>query len=49
MHHLGNLMMLPPGVNSKLKDDDPMHPARTRVRSPLTACLLSEQFIIGAT
>jgi len=23
MHHLGNLMMLPPGVNSKLKDLDP--------------------------
>ena len=23
MHHLGNLMMLPPGVNSKLKDKDP--------------------------
>lgn len=29
MHHLGNLMMLPPGVNSKLKDDDPSLKAQT--------------------
>ena len=29
MHHLGNLMMLPPGVNSKLKDKDPANKADT--------------------
>lgn len=29
MHHLGNLMMLPPGVNSKLKDSDPATKAET--------------------
>jgi uncharacterized protein DUF262/uncharacterized protein DUF1524 len=29
MHHLGNLMMLPPGVNSKLKDNDPAKKAET--------------------
>lgn len=29
MHHLGNLMMLPPGVNSKLRDDDPSSKAET--------------------
>lgn len=29
MHHLGNLMMLPPGINSKLKDKDPADKADT--------------------
>jgi Protein of unknown function DUF262/Protein of unknown function (DUF1524) len=29
MHHLGNLMMLPPGVNSKLRDDDASSKAKT--------------------
>ena len=29
MHHLGNLMMLPPGVNSKLQDLDPAEKAKT--------------------
>jgi hypothetical protein len=29
MHHLGNLMMLPPGVNSKLKDLDPAKKAES--------------------
>lgn len=29
IHHLGNLKMLPPGVNSKLKDDDPDQKAAT--------------------
>jgi hypothetical protein len=29
MHHLGNLMMLPPGINSKLKDKDPTIKAET--------------------
>ena len=29
IHHLGNLMMLPPGVNSKLKDKDPKLKAET--------------------
>ena len=29
MHHLGNLMMLPPGVNSKLKDQDPSKKSET--------------------
>jgi hypothetical protein len=29
MHHLGNLMMLPPGVNSKLRDLDPVEKAET--------------------
>lgn len=29
MHHLGNLMMLPPGINSKLKDKDPADKAET--------------------
>jgi hypothetical protein len=29
MHHLGNLMMLPPGVNSSLKDKDPAKKAET--------------------
>src|SRR3954468_9654326 len=29
MHHLGNLMMLPPGVNSSLKDRDPSGKAET--------------------
>ncbi len=28
MHNLGNLMMLPPGVNSRLKDDDPVSKAK---------------------
>ncbi len=29
VHHLGNLIMLPPGVNSKLQDDDPNDKAET--------------------
>lgn len=29
MHHLGNLMMLPPGINSRLKDKDPVIKAET--------------------
>ncbi|TGT65661.1 MULTISPECIES: DUF262 domain-containing protein [unclassified Mesorhizobium] len=29
LHHLGNLMMLPPGVNSSLKDKDPSLKAET--------------------
>jgi hypothetical protein len=29
VHHLGNLMMLPPGINSKLKDKDPADKADT--------------------
>jgi len=29
LHHLGNLMMLPPGVNSKLQDKDPRFKAET--------------------
>jgi len=29
VHHLGNLMMLPPGINSKLKDKDPADNADT--------------------
>ena len=29
MHHLGNLMMLPPGVNSRLQDSDPAVKAKT--------------------
>ena len=37
MHHLGNLMMLPPGINSKLKDKEPDIKAQTY----LTAGLLS--------
>ncbi|MFZ3337044.1 MAG: HNH endonuclease family protein, partial [Xanthobacteraceae bacterium] len=37
MHHLGNLMMLPPGVNSKLKDSDPA----TKVETYKTCGLLS--------
>ena len=37
MHHLGNLMMLPPGVNSRLKDLDP----RTKAETYRTCGLLS--------
>ena len=29
VHRLGNLTMLPPGVNSKLQDDDPRDKAKT--------------------
>lgn len=35
MHHLGNLMMLPPGVNSSLKDSDPSKKANKYRKSGL--------------
>ena len=34
-HRLGNLMLLPPGVNSSLNDSDPINKAKTYARSGL--------------
>jgi hypothetical protein len=39
MHHLGNLMMLPPGINSKLKDKDPTLKAETYRTSGLLSSI----------
>ncbi len=39
MHHLGNLMMLPPGINSKLKDKDPSIKAETYRTSGLLSSI----------
>jgi hypothetical protein len=39
MHHLGNLMLLPPGVNSKLQDNDPANKAKTYQTSGLLSAI----------
>jgi hypothetical protein len=39
MHHLGNLMMLPPGVNSSLNDKDPKDKFKTYSTSGLLSSI----------